>query len=274
MAYVPTWRREGTDDWHAEETVRHVVRRRGGGRTVEAVFESRDEIWLCRAPNGDERRRPVTWAALVARGCSPASTPSALFEAWLAATAGTATARPLAYSDDSGDQIGGMTYRLVGVNDVRLANPVELSDLYREWEPPLDATGEPFAYDEEGFDLLHVLTEAEAHAAGLVPAPDASRTARSRQSHGVDLPAWAASSRPASLAWIDRDTLATSYTRRGTVIPDRLSVTVQGDERPRTWTLRPTRRQLPPDLAAMLVSLETERAAQGAGGGGKHRGGR
>lgn len=160
---------------------------------------------------------------------------------------------PTAYSEDSGEQIGGMTYRLVAVGDVRPAYPVEMADAYSEWSAPEGPAGESIPYDDDGFDLLHVLTNAEAQAAGLVPPKSADgpspRPSPTVKRRGAPRAVRGAVSERST--WIDRDTLYDSY-RKGAIIPDRLTFVVSCGEDVRKWTIQPTRRALPPSLADLL----------------------
>lgn len=146
------------------ETVKHELKVSRKGRKLHLQFESQGEIWAHTEVSDADEDTPVYRGCVLLQrllndGLTTTILPSDLYAMWIRRLADD----PIAFSEDRGSQIGGMAYRLVCVDDVRIRMGGGWYDRYNEMENDhCDADG-----DDQTFRLSQLLSDSEARSLGL-----------------------------------------------------------------------------------------------------------
>ena len=206
----------------ASETVRHEVTISPGRHQLVVRFASEGTAWYSAfKPNILFR---VALDRFLTSPEEAFASPTALHAAWDAC----AEARPDAFPEDSGAQIGMVTFKLVAISDVPLTDGPWVTDANLGWEE--HALSETYAqrdvYDP-AICILHYLEQADAQRLGLadadssrsVPRPPASALddeahddeAGDEESELPEYPSWVSKTVDRAKSWITRDALIESY---------------------------------------------------------------
>lgn len=211
-----------------KESVEHELMVSHRGRELRLQFESDGEVVDAdeEAPTNQGR---VSLEHLLDDGLTNSTRPGDLYRMW----SERVEDEPMARSEADGNVVGGMSYRLIRVDDVRIRSGGGWRDRYNELENDhSDADG-----DDHTFRLGELLSNSEARALGLEH-PEATMRILVRP-----------------------EALAASYAK-GLVRPNHLTLEVSAE-----WSNRPlvtipilkTGRSLSPDLKKLLRSVERVR---------------
>lgn len=268
VAEVRAWVRH--DDSYARytERVRHSVARKSDRNILVAEFTSTGNLyrdWSERPRDASERYpNAVSWGRLRARGCTASSSPGAVVAAWLDETKRTRYRQgPQAHADDSGDEIGDITFKLdqvtvydrthqipIGPNEFHYASG-ELECEYPSATSANDECDEASARRRIGVDLGRCIN-ASLMDLETVKAVETHRTSPHLRQRGA--PSNTESRKPPS-PWIGIKRLLRSY-ESGMVIPSALAFQFHVGSSCVRWLVTAERPALPKDLAIALAQLD------------------
>lgn len=248
----------GLSEFSAKEHVEHGLTIKYQEKSISVGFRSDGEIYWCterankfygvRALNVPS----VTWS-------NPSVSGADICTAWLQHTDSV----PLAYPEDSGEQIGGITCRLAHIGGFQVAGPTyendgvesrwsDLSEAFqsRDIEQSDDEDGYGTSEGDGSICLLHYLTREQAQSIGIDTIGEESAKSSKRRRK---LPNWLSETVDFKSFWISESVIIQSYAN-GSVIPSSILFSVAPNkywdptERDEYWNISdPDERSEPSD---------------------------